>query len=272
MRNRMSRCTLLGITVTILGLLSTGCQTSSWSTWSWPGTSWLTGKKATSSEYQTPDKPSSGYSSLPVDQAQKYTDPQSAPVTGDSQNSYLHGDPAVINDSTYSNNYPATNQGNSNYLTPPATQLPVDPYITPPVNQAQQGPYNSNLYGGNQGSQLLPPAAVPITRGGFQTPAVDQSIPAPPLNPVDSNYNQGFYKPSEGEFGTPSTQDTDSFPINQDGTIAPAQPVVQDPIYTGQLPTSTGTQIDGLPTTAVPAGLPAIPAPGAYRPGSTGGN
>ena len=265
MRNRLSRCTLLGITVTIASLLLTGCSTSSWSTWSWPGTSWLTGKKVPTSEYQTPDNPSSGYSSLPVDQAQKYTDPQSAPVTSDPQN-LLPRDPAVIQNNNYTTNYPATNQGNSNYLVPAETQQPVDPYISPPVNQAQQGPYNSNLYRDNQSSPLLPPASTPITAGGFQAPAVDQ---APPLSPDDNNYNQGFYKPGQGQFGA-STQDTDSFPINQGGTITPAQPVVQEPVYTGQLPASSGTQIDGLPTSAVPAGLPAVPAPGAYRPGSTG--
>jgi hypothetical protein len=270
MRNRLSRCTLLGITVTIASLLLTGCSTSSWSTWSWPGTSWLTGKKAPSSEYQTPDKPSSGYSSLPVDQAQKYPDPQSAPVTSDPQNNYPQGNPAVIQNNNYSTNYPATNQGNSNYLAPAETQQPVDPYITPPVNQAQQGPYNANLFPNNQGSPLLPPASTPITAGGFQTPAVDLATPVPPLSPDDSNYNQGFYKPGQGQFGTPFTQDTDSFPINQGGTITPAQPVVQEPVYTGQLPASNGTQIDGLPTSAVPAGLPTIPAPGTYRPGSTG--
>lgn len=273
MRNRLSRCTLLGLTVTVLGLFSAGCKTSSWSSWSLPGTSWFTGTKATASEYQVPDKPSGNYSSLPVDQAEKYNEPQPVTAAGDGQSSYLQGSNQPIN------NYPATNQGNSNYLSPPAGQQPVDPYISPPINQAQQGPYNSNLYGGNQyggnqGSTLLPPTATPVTAGGFQTPAVDQTPPADaPLNTDNSSYNQGFYKPSEGQFGTQETlqnQDTDAFPLNQGSSNSPA--VTQDPVYTGQLPATTGTEIDGLPATAVPAGLTPIPPAGTYRPGSTGGN
>ncbi len=262
MRNRLSRVTLLGLTVTVLGLFSAGCKTSSWSSWSLPGTSWFTGTKATSSEYQVPDKPSSNYSSLPVDQAEKYNEPQPVSGAGDGQSSYLQGNNQPIN------NYQSTNQGNSNYLSPPAGQRPVDPYISPPINQAQQGPYNSNLSGGDQGSPLLPPTATPVTAGGFQAPAVDQAPPADtPLNTDNSSYNQGFYKPSEGQFGT---QDTDAFPLDQGSSNSPA--VTQDPVYTGQLPASTGTEIDGLPATAVPASLPPVPPAGTYRPGSTGGN
>jgi hypothetical protein len=263
MRNRLSRCTLLCITVTVLGLLSTGCKTSSWSSWSWPGTSWWTGAKATSSEYPVPDKPSSNYSSLPVDQAEKYTEPQTTQGTGDGRPSYLLGTAGPLN------NYPSTNQGNSNYLSPPpAAQQPVDPYVSPPINQLQQGPYNSNLYDGTRGSTLLPPTATPVTAGDFQAPALDQAPPAATrLNTDDSNYNQGFYKPGAGQFNTPATQqqDIDAFPIDQgsSGTL--------DPVYTGQLPpATTGTQLDVLPATAVPASLPAIPPAGSYRPGSTG--
>ena len=293
MRKDTSRFTQLVFSIAILGLLSSGCKTTSWTdVSSWPGASWFTGAKTASSEYEVPDQPSVGYASLPVDQAANYNDQgQAEPAAA-----LPIDNPAATVNTGYplpqatQPNYPTTTQGSAQYLTPPNTTeryVPPGQYQNNTINQTPPGSYDS--------SNLTPaPAATPTVGIGNSYQPI-QSQPASTTTtvaPIDgSGYQQGFFKPTQGgEFATQNPP-IPSLPANSNltpaGPIQPIQngsiynngtaagqpaaaiptPITPAPIYTGQLPTDSNTRFDG--TTAPPLALPPVPNPGTYRPFST---
>jgi hypothetical protein len=247
MRNRLSRYTQLGITVAIVGLLS-GCQTSNWSSFGWPGTSWFSSAKPTTSEYVTPDKPAETITSLPVDQAQKYAGQQETPLPVDNV--------GALN--TQQGLFPTTNQGSSEYLSPAALQQ-EDPY---PIKQSHTG-----LIDESRSSQLLPPVSNPPAANNYNLPIDPVPTGTTPTGSSENNYNQGYYnyKQTEGgQFASPPPLDNDTYPAIIDSNTLP--PVKPEPVFTttGQFPSAVGTEIETLPPTAQP-----VPPAGTYRPGST---